>query len=114
MTTKEDLLYIAKIAEQSEYVDLTTEAYKKLSSEQQKNAQSSLTEDMGKINTELDSQAAAVNRVLLSYAQFKQMQGKALNKETSDVINQTVKGLISYDTAYRKLIDLGVPKNVTA
>ena len=102
----------SKIAEQSEYVDLTTEAYKKLNSEQQKNAQSSLTEDMNKTNAELDSQANAVNRVLLSYTQFKQMQGKALNKETSDVINQTVKGLISYDTAYRKLIDLGVPKNV--
>ena len=101
-----------KIVEQSEYVDLTTEAYKKLNAEQQKNAQASLIEDMGKINKELDSQAAAVNRVLLSYAQFKQMQGKALNQETADVINQTVKGLISYDTAYRKLIDLGVPKNV--
>lgn len=101
-----------KIVEQSEYVDLTTEAYKKLNAEQQKNAQSSLIEDMGKINTELDSQADAVNRVLLSYAQFKQMQGKALNQETADVINQTVKGLISYDTAYRKLIDLGVPKNI--
>lgn len=102
----------SKIAEQSEYVDLTTEAYKKLNSEQQKNAKSSLTEDMNKTNDELDAQADAVNRVLLSYAQFKQMQGKALNKETSDVINQTVRGLISYDTAYRKLIDLGVPKNV--
>lgn len=102
----------SKIAEQSEYINLTTEAYKKLNSEQQKNAQSSLTEDMNKTNNELDLQADAVNRVLLSYAQFKQMQGKALNKETSDVINQTVKGLISYDTAYRKLIDLGVPKNV--
>jgi len=101
-----------KIVEQSEYADLTTEAYKKLNSEQQKNAQASLTEDMSKINKELDSQANAVNRVLLSYAQFKQMQGKALNQETADVINQTVKGLISYDTAYRKLINLGVPKNV--
>lgn len=102
----------SKIAEQSEYIDLTTEAYKKLNSEQQKNVQVSLTEDMNKTNEELDAQADAVDRVLLSYAQFKQMQGKALNKETSDVINQTVKGLISYDTAYRKLIDLGVPKNV--
>ena len=101
-----------KIVEQSEYVDLTTEAYKKLNAEQQNNAQASLIEDMGKINTELDSQAAAVNRVLLSYAQFKQMQGNPLNQETADVINQTVKGLISYDTAYRKLINLGVPKNV--
>lgn len=101
-----------KIVEQSKYVDMSAESFKKLNDEQQKNVQASLGEDIAKANEQLDKQANTVNRVLLSYAQFAQMQGKALNSDVTDVINQTVKGLMDYDTAYRKLLELGVPKNV--
>lgn len=101
-----------KLVESSEYADMTTNSFKQLNAEQQKNARASLIKSMSDVNEKLDEQANTVNRVLLSYVQLRQMQGKMNNKQLDDVINKTTKGLMDYDTAYRKLLELGAPTNV--
>lgn len=101
-----------KLVESSEYADLTTNSFKQLNAEQQKNARASLIKSMSDVNEKLDEQANTVNRVLLSYVQLRQMQGKTNNKQLDDVINKTTKGLMDYDTAYRKLLELGAPTDV--
>ena len=101
-----------KLVESSEYADMTTNSFKQLNAEQQKNARASLIKSMSDVNEKLDEQANTVNRVLLSYAQLRQMQGKTNNKQLDDVINKTTKGLMDYDTAYRKLLELGAPTDV--
>lgn len=101
-----------KIVESSEYADMTTNSFKQLNAEQQKNARASLIKSMSDVNEKLDEQANTVNRVLLSYVQLRQMQGKMNNKQLDDVINKTTKGLMDYDTAYRKLLELGAPTDV--
>lgn len=101
-----------KLVESSEYADMTTSSFKQLNAEQQKNARASLIKSMSDVNEKLDEQANTVNRVLLSYVQLRQMQGKMNNKQLDDVINKTTKGLMDYDTAYRKLLELGAPTDV--
>lgn len=101
-----------KLVESSEYADMTTNSFKQLNAEQQKNARASLIKSMSDVNEKLDEQANTVNRVLLSYVQLRQMQGKMNNKQLDDVINKTTKGLMDYDTAYRKLLELGAPTDV--
>lgn len=101
-----------KLVESSEYADMTTNSFKQLNAEQQKNARASLIKSMSDVNEKLDEQANTVNRVLLSYVQLRQMQGKMDNKQLDDVINKTTKGLMDYDTAYRKLLELGAPTDV--
>jgi hypothetical protein len=101
-----------KIVESSEYADMTTNSFKQLNAEQQKNARASLIKSMSDVNEKLDEQANTVNRVLLSYVQLRQMQGKMNNKQLDDVINKTTKGLMDYDTAYRNLLELGAPTDV--
>lgn len=101
-----------KLVESSEYADMTTNSFKQLNAEQQKNARASLIKSMSDVNEKLDEQANTVNRVLLSYVQLRQMQGKTNNKQLDDVINKTTKGLMDYDTAYRKLLELGAPTDV--
>lgn len=101
-----------KLVESSEYADMTTNSFKQLNAEQQKNARASLIKSMSDVNEKLDEQANTVNRVLLSYVQLRQTQGKMNNKQLDDVINKTTKGLMDYDTAYRKLLELGAPTDV--
>ena len=101
-----------KLVESSEYADMTTNSFKQLNAEQQKNARASLIKSMSDVNEKLDEQANTVNRVLLNYVQLRQMQGKMNNKQLDDVINKTTKGLMDYDTAYRKLLELGAPTDV--
>lgn len=101
-----------KLVESREYADMTTNSFKQLTAEQQKNARASLIKSMSDVNEKLDEQANTVNRVLLSYVQLRQMQGKMDNKQLDDVINKTTKGLMDYDTAYRKLLELGAPTDV--
>jgi hypothetical protein len=101
-----------KIVESSEYADMTANSFKQLNAEQQKNARASLIKSMSDVNEKLDEQANTVNRVLLSYVQLRQMQGKMNNNQLDDVINKTTKGLMDYDTAYRKLLELGAPTDV--
>ncbi|MGB4898926.1 MAG: tape measure protein, partial [Ignavibacteria bacterium] len=78
-----------KLVESSEYADMTTNSFKQLNAEQQKNARASLIKSMSDVNEKLDEQANTVNRVLLSYVQLRQMQGKMNNKQLDDVINKT-------------------------
>ena len=101
-----------KIVEQSKYVDLTTESYKKLTAEQQKNAQVSLSKDISDINAKLNEQKEQVDSVLTSYKRFYDRSGVILPTGMTTVIEQATKGLISYDTAYRKLIELKAPTDV--
>ena len=102
-----------KLAEQSKYVDITTEAYQRLNKEQQLNARSSVVNDMNDVNKKLDEQANAVERVLKSYAMSRQFSGLGLDAGTKDVLDKVTKGVISYDTALRLLSEnKNIPKNI--
>ncbi len=102
-----------KLVEQSDYVDITTEAYRKLNEEQQLNARSSVAKDMEEVNKKLDEQAKAVEGVLKSYVKSRQSSILGMDNGVTDVLDKVTKGVMSYDTALRLLSEnKNVPRSI--
>ena len=102
-----------KLVEQSKYVDITTEAYRKLNEEQRLNARSSVANDMNEVNKKLDEQAKAVEGVLKSYVKSRNVSILGVDNGVTDVLDKVTKGVISYDTALRLLSEnKKVPRSI--
>ena len=104
----------AKLVESNEYAEMTTEAFRKLNAEKQKNALFDLESKAVEANKNVVKSYKDVIGVMRDY--YREMtRGMVMSKNApavANIIRQVEAGTMSFETATRKLAELKVPDSV--